>query len=50
MTDTDRDYFAARERAERSAAEKAVCPEARRAHEELAKAYAERQLARIHRR
>jgi len=34
------DYYRARERAERRAAEQAQCPEARRAHEEMARAYA----------
>jgi hypothetical protein len=34
-----RDYYAARERAERTAADNASCPEARRAHEEMARAY-----------
>ena len=34
------DYYRARERAERKAAKEAQCPEARRAHEELALAYA----------
>jgi hypothetical protein len=35
------DYYRARERAERKAAAEAVCPQARRAHEELAQAYAQ---------
>jgi hypothetical protein len=34
------DYYRARERAERKAAETAQCPQARRAHEEMANAYA----------
>jgi hypothetical protein len=36
-----REYFERRERAERAAAKKAVCPEARRAHQQLAQSYAE---------
>lgn len=36
-----RDYYAARERAERSAAEDATCLEARKAHEAMARAYAQ---------
>lgn len=35
----DHDYYRARESAEREAASKASCPEARRAHEEMARAY-----------
>jgi hypothetical protein len=43
------EYYAARERAERTAAEKANCPEAQRAHEELARAYAKlAQNAQLH--
>jgi hypothetical protein len=34
------EYYRARERAERKAAEEAQCPQARRVHEELALAYA----------
>ena len=41
MKTGSRDYYAARERAERTAAENATCPEARRAHEEMARAYAQ---------
>ena len=40
MKAESRDYYAARERAERTAAENATSPEARKAHEELAQAYA----------
>lgn len=39
---TDYDYYRARERMEREAASNAACAEARRAHEELARAYSER--------
>jgi hypothetical protein len=39
MKTGSRDYYTARERAERTAAENAACPEARRAHEEMALAY-----------
>ena len=35
----DVEYYEARERAEREAASSAACPEARRAHEEMARAY-----------
>lgn len=35
------EYYAARERAERMAAKNATCPEARRVHEEMARAYAQ---------
>lgn len=35
-----REYYEARERTERSAADKAACPEARMAHDDLARAYA----------
>ena len=41
MKTESREYYAARERAERNAAENATSPEARRAHEELAQAYAQ---------
>jgi hypothetical protein len=34
-------YYSQRERAERAAAEAAVCPAAKRAHEQLAELYAE---------
>ena len=37
----DMEYYRGRERAEREAASSALCPEARRAHEELARAYGE---------
>ena len=40
MRNDSSEYYRARERAERKAAEDAQCPEARRAHEELAQAYA----------
>lgn len=40
MQTNSADYYRARERAERKAAEEAMCPEARRAHEEMAQAYA----------
>jgi hypothetical protein len=40
MRTQSREYYATRERAERTAAENAVCPEARKAHEEMARAYA----------
>ena len=40
MREDSADYYRARERAERAAAQGATCPEARRAHEELAQAYA----------
>jgi len=35
------EYYRTRERAERAAAKTASCPEARRAHQELAQAYAD---------
>lgn len=35
------EYYAARERAERKAAQEAKCPQAQAAHEELARAYSE---------
>jgi hypothetical protein len=35
------EYYAARERAERAAAQLAKCREAQKAHEEMARAYAE---------
>ncbi len=41
MKAESRDYYAARERAERTAAENATCPEARKVHEEMARAYAQ---------
>ena len=41
MKTESREYYAARERAERAAAEKATSPEAQRAHEDMARAYAE---------
>jgi hypothetical protein len=41
MKAESREYYAARERAERLAAENATCPEARLAHEEMARAYEE---------
>jgi hypothetical protein len=41
MKPNSAEYYCTRERAERVAAEQAVCPEARRAHEELARAYAQ---------
>ena len=34
------EYYRTRERAERAAAKSAACPQARRAHQELAQAYA----------
>jgi hypothetical protein len=40
MQQNPAEYYRARERAERTAAKNANCPEARRAHEELAQAYA----------
>jgi hypothetical protein len=40
MQENSADYYRARERAERAAAKEAACPEARRAHLELALAYA----------
>jgi hypothetical protein len=40
MLGNSAEYYRARERAERAAAKEAACPEARRAHEELAIAYA----------
>ena len=44
MTRADsNEYYRHRERAERLAADNAACPEARRIHEKLAQAYAERQ-------
>ena len=43
MTQADsNDYFRKRERIERLAAANAACPEARRVHQKLADAYAER--------
>ena len=41
MKTESRDYYAARERAERMAAENAASPEARLAHEAMARAYAQ---------
>lgn len=41
MKTGSRDYYAARARAERLAAENAASPEARIAHEEMASAYAQ---------
>jgi hypothetical protein len=41
MKTESKEYYAVRERAERAAADKAVSPEARRAHEEMAHAYAQ---------
>lgn len=46
MDQKERDYFAARERAERTAAKNARCPQARRAHQELARAYADKMTQR----
>jgi hypothetical protein len=40
MKRESKEYYAARERAERMAAENATCPEAKASHEELARAYA----------
>lgn len=40
MIEETPDYYRVRERAERAAAENATCPQARRAHQELAQAYA----------
>lgn len=40
MTAKDSEYYGERERAERAAAESAGCPEAKRAHLELAQFYA----------
>jgi hypothetical protein len=40
MKTESREYYAARERVERTAAERASCPEARKAHEQMARAYA----------
>lgn len=40
MQENSAEYYRARERAERAAAKEAACPEARRAHQELAQAYA----------
>ena len=40
MKTESREYYAARERAERAAAEKAACPQAQHAHDEMARAYA----------
>jgi hypothetical protein len=40
MKTESREYYAARERAERTAAENATCPAAKKAHEEMALAYA----------
>ena len=40
MHEESAEYYRARERAELAAAKTATCPEARRAHEEMAKAYA----------
>ena len=42
MSQDTHDYYRARETAERAAAAKAACPEARHAHEEMAKEYARR--------
>ena len=39
MKTEPREYYVARERAERLAAENAACPEARLVHEEMARAY-----------
>lgn len=41
MKTESKDYYAARERAERAAADKAESLEARKAHEEMAQAYAQ---------
>jgi hypothetical protein len=41
MKTESKEYYAARERAERAAAENAKSPEARQAHEEMAQAYAQ---------
>jgi hypothetical protein len=41
MKTESKEYYAARERVERSAAQKATCPEARKAHEDMARAYAQ---------
>jgi hypothetical protein len=41
MKTEPKEYYAARERAERAAADKALSPEARQAHEEMAQAYAQ---------
>jgi hypothetical protein len=40
MSDDKAEYYRARERAERSAAEAASCPQARASHLKLAEAYA----------
>jgi hypothetical protein len=40
MQENTAEYYRARERAERAAAKEAACPQARRAHQELAQAYA----------
>ena len=40
MKTESREYYAARERAERTAADNATCPKARKAHEDMARAYA----------
>jgi hypothetical protein len=43
MSDSDQSrYYRRREKEERAASEKATCPEARRAHAELADRYAEK--------
>jgi hypothetical protein len=41
MKTESKDYYAARERAERAAAGNAASPEARKAHEKMAQAYAQ---------
>jgi hypothetical protein len=41
MKMSSQEYFERRERAERAAAKKATCPEARRIHQELAENYAD---------
>ena len=41
MHEETSEYYRARERAERAAAEGATCPQARRAHQELAQAYSQ---------
>jgi hypothetical protein len=41
MNSNSAEYYRTRERAERAAAKQAACPEARRAHQELAQAYAQ---------
>ena len=40
MQENSAEYYRARERAERVASKEAACPQARRAHHELAQAYA----------